>query len=129
MKKVSVILILVLLLVVFCVSRNTLRLGNPDCAVITYSYEDIYIWEELYGDDVDTVVKILDGKIETRDNPSCGFSEDISITIGGNTFALACDRCGIVKNCTTGKYISISDSERDILENLFTTRGGKFPCI
>ena len=81
------------------------------------------------GADVDAVVEILDGKIETPDNPSCGFSEDISITIGGNTFALACDRCGIVKNCTTGKYISISDAERDILEKLFTGRGGKFPCV
>lgn len=128
-KSVFLVLVLVLLLAVIYVNRNTLRIGNPDYAVLTYSYEDIYIWEELYGGDVDAVVEILDGKIETPDNPSCGFSEDISITIGGNTFALACDRCGIVKNCTTGKYISISDAERDILEKLFTGRGGKFPCV
>ena len=128
-KSVFLVLVLVLLLAVIYVNRNTLRIGNPDYAVLTYSYEDIYIWEELYGGDVDAVVKILDGKIETPDNPSCGFSEDISITIGGNTFALACDHCGIVKNCTTGKYISISDAERDILEKLFTGRGGKFPCV
>lgn len=108
---------------------ETVHLGNPDCAVITYSYGDIYIWEELYGKDVDDVVKILNGKREYNDNPACGFSEDISITIGKYTFALACDSCGVVKDCTTGKYIFISDAERDVLEKLFTSRGGKFPCV
>ena len=130
MKKKSIVLILALILAVsFYLDRNIIRLGNPDCAVITYSYGDIHIWEELYGKDVDEVVKILNGKVEYNDNPACGFSEDISITIGGYTFALACDSCGVVKNCTSGKYIYISDAERDVLEKLFTSRSGKFPCI
>ena len=55
-KSVFLVLVLVLLLAVIYVNRNTLRLGNPDYAVLTYSYEDIYIWEELYGGDVDAVV-------------------------------------------------------------------------
>lgn len=129
MKKKTIPIILVLLVVFFCVRGNTVRLGNPDCGVITYSYGVIYIWEELYGKDVDDVAAILNGKREYRDNPACCFSEDISITIGKYTFALACDSCGVVKDCATGKYIFISDAERDVLENLFTSRGGKFPCV
>lgn len=128
MKKKILVLVLVMILAVLFYG-NTVHLGNPGYAVLTYSYGDIQIWEELYGEDVDTVVKILNGKIEFPDNPSCGFSENISITIGEHTFALACDSCGVVKNCKTGKYISISDAERDVLEKLFTSRGGKFPCV
>lgn len=131
-KNIALILILILILVLavsFYAHRNSLRLGNPDFGVITYSYGDIYIWEELYGSNVDDVVNILNGKRERRDEPACVFSEDISITIGGYTFALARDSCGIVKNCTTGKFIYISDSERDILEEMFTSRGGIFPCV
>jgi hypothetical protein len=124
-----IVLCLVVLAGFFYVQRSTIWLGNPDCGVITYSYGEIYIREELYGKDLDDVVKILNGKREYTDNPACGFSDDISITIGGNTLALACDSCGVVKNCTTGKYIYISDAERDVLEAMFTSRGGKFPCV
>lgn len=130
MKKKLLVIALVLVLAVVCVvHRNALHLGNPGSAVLTYSYGDIQIREELYGADVDAVVEILNGKMEHTDNPACGFDEDIAIIIGGHTFALACDSCGVVKDCGTGKYIYISDGERDILESLFTSRGGKFPCV
>lgn len=129
-RKITVILLIVLAVALAMhMRRNMVRLGNADCGVLTYSYGDIYIWEELYGKDVADVVEILNGKLEHNDNPACGFDDEISITIGGRTFALACDSCGVVKDCTTGKYIYISDGERDILESLFTSRGGKFPCV
>lgn len=128
-KRLLAIALVLVLAVVFVVQRNALHLGNPGSAVLAYSYGDIQIWEELYGADVDAVVDILNGKLEHHDNPACGFDEDIAIIIGGRTFALACDSCGVVKDCETGKYIYISDGERDILESLFTSRGGKFPCV
>ena len=128
-KKLLVIALVMVLAVVFVVQRNALHLGNPGSAVLTYSYGDIRIREELYGADVDAVVDILNGKLEHYDNPACGFDEGIAIIIGGRTLALACDSCGVVKDCETGKYIYISDGERDILESLFTSRGGKFPCV
>ena len=129
MKKKLLVIALTVLAVVFVVRRNALYLGNPGNAVLTYSYGNIQIREELYGADVDAVVDILNGKLECNDNPACGFDEDIAIIIGSHTFALACDSCGVVKDCGTGKYIYISDGERDILESLFTSRGGKFPCV
>ena len=128
-RKIILIMLVLVLAVPFCGCGNTHRLENPGYAVITYSYGEIYFREEMYGNDVDAVVSVLSGKREYEDNPACGFSEDISISINGNTYALACDSCGVVKNCTTGKYIFISDSERDVLEELFASRGGKFPCV
>ena len=129
MKKKLLVIALAVLAVLFLIHRNALHLGNPGSAVLTYSYGEIYIWEELYGADVDAVVEILNGKMKHNDNPACGFDEDIAIIIGGHTFALACDSCGVVKDCESGKYIYISDGEREILESLFTSRGGKFPCV
>ena len=130
MKKKIIFLIFVLVLLIsFFANRNVIRLDGADYGILVYSYGDISIWEELYGKDVEDVVDVLNGKREHRDNPACGFSEDISITIGGYAFALACDSCGVVKNCTTGKYIYIFDAEREVLEAMFTSRGGKFPCV
>lgn len=127
--KVMVILIAVLFVVCLFLNHNALLIGDPDYAVITYSYGDVYFWEELYGEEVDAIEKILNGKWQHSDYPACDFSEEISITISGYTFALAQDASGVVKNCTTGKYIYLSDSEQDVLEALFTSRGGRFPCI
>jgi hypothetical protein len=128
-KKIFIAVLSLILLISFFANRNVICLDGACYGILVYSYGDIYIWEELYGKDVDDLLSILNGKREHTDHPACGFSEDISITISGNTFALACDSCGVVKNCTTGKYVYISDTERDVLEAMFTSRGGKFPCV
>ena len=54
-------------------------------------------------------------------------NEKIAIIVDGKTFMLACDKCGTVQ-CGM-RFIHLSDAERDVLERIFTSRGGEFPCV
>jgi hypothetical protein len=86
--------------------------------------------DPLTPEEVASVKEVLHGKREYTAvaAPNCGFSRTISITIGDTTYALATDKCPAVKNMETGKYIDITNAERNILEEIFTSRGGYFPC-
>ena len=123
----------ILLAALFLTGCSRVSLSSTASGEVTYTYGEVSFTESLTADEVKSVVHILDGKQQRSGDvfgvPACGFSEEISITIDGTTFALACDDCGTVKNCKNGTYIFISDEERDILEAIFTSRGGKFPCV
>lgn len=73
--------------------------------------------------------EVLQGKREYTAvaQPSCG-SHTVAITLGDTTFALAMDKCPAVKNMETRKYIDITNAEQNILEEIFLSRGGYFPC-
>ena len=126
-KILAVLLVIVLLCSLSACGAVTI--DKDGSGTITYSCNGTAFTEALSRDETALVAEILNGKTEHSDDPSCGFTEDISITIDGATFALACDGCGIVKDCATGNYISISESERSRLEELFTSRGGSFPYV
>ncbi len=100
---------------------------------VTYRYGDISFAEELTAEEVRAVSQALNGKFKQDmylfGVPACGFDGDISITVGDTTYLLACDSCGTVAIEGTRYYMDISDTERDILEEIFTSRGGEFPCL
>lgn len=129
MKKKTIILVLILLAALLIYHSFALHLDRNGEGTITYSYGDSQFTDTLSEEEVKAVVRVLSGKIPYSDNPSCGYTEKISITIDGVTFALACDGCENVKNCETGQYINISQRQRDVLEAMFTSRGGIFPCV
>ena len=125
------ILSLALILVLLCaLSGCEIQMLDSNAAgTIMYTYGDVTFTDTLSAAEVAEAAKILNGKITFADYPACGFDEDISFTIDGVTFALACDKCGLVKNCDTGLYITISEAQRAVLEAMFTSRGGRFPCV
>ena len=65
-------------------------------------------------------------KLPGVESATSGSQED-AIIINDTRYAIACDECGTLQNCSNLCYIDISDSERLILEEMFTSRGGKFP--
>lgn len=125
--------ILICLIVVALVRCSRVSLDDVDSGTVTYNYNGISFTENLTAEEVKAVVEILDGKKQysgfLNGIPSCGFDPDIAIIIDGTRYALACDKCGTLQNCTTLRYIDISDEEREVLEQIFTSRGGTFPCI
>ena len=99
---------------------------------VVYAVYGVELRDELTEQEVAAVVEILNGKvpeISLLSTPSCGFSSDIAIIIDGTPYALAMDQCGVLQNCITLHYITISDAERAVLEDIFARRGGEFPCI
>lgn len=114
---------------------GAVQLDANTSGTVTYRNEHtgVSFSERLTEEETGTVVAILRGKKQEIailcGIPSCGFSPSISITVDGMTFALAMDKCGMLQNCNTMQYINISDSERETIESIFTTRGGTFPCV
>lgn len=119
-------------------------IGTPN-ATIVYDYtvyekgadgepipRRITFEEELTEAETNAVVKILEGKnydFYFGSTPSCGFDQNIAIIVNGVRFAIACDSCGTLLSYRNLQYVEISNEERAVLEELFTSRGGKFPCI
>ena len=114
---------------VVCCCLWGLWLFPEENGTLTYVYGDRDIHVILTKEETAAVCRILNGKWMYEDNPSCGFSENISITVDGVTLALACDSCGQMKNCGNGKYVFLFPQERQTIEDIFQTYGGKFPCV
>ena len=102
--------------------------GIPDVnAVLTFKYNDNNITVTLNEEETKTVKDIFSNRRLYKDNPSCGFTEDISVRFGETVFCIACDNCPIVKY--QDRYFSISDAERETINLIFKNHGGFFPCI
>ena len=86
-------------------------------------------YEPLHDEEANTIREILGGKNTFYDSGlSCPFYEEVSIKIGNDIFMPACDDCDIVK-VNNSYNISISDGERDKLEQIFKNHGQTFPYL
>ena len=86
-------------------------------------------YEPLNDEEANTIREILGGKNTFYDSGlSCPFYEEVSIKIGNDIFMPACDDCDIVK-VNNSYNISISDGERDKLEQIFKNHGQTFPYL
>lgn len=92
-----------------------------------YIYEDKNINESLNKEDMLIIKEIFNGKELFRDNPSCGFDENISLCFDNITFTVACDGCPIIKY--KNKYFYVSEIELEQIHNIMKKYGAKFPCI
>lgn len=100
-------------------------------ARLVYLYTDREIDIQLSSEESLIVKTVLNGKrqysIPLFGEPSCGFSEDVSIRFGELVFCIACDHCGIIK--LGNRYIYISETERELINRIFEKYGGSFPCV
>lgn len=126
-------LVLVLLCCFSAAGCSKVSVSASASAQVIYDRNGISFSEALTAEEAATVAEILDGKSKVNywsSTPSCGFDENVAIEIEGTRYALACDKCPTLKICgTLTTYIEISEAERNVLEAIFTARGGKFPCI
>jgi len=106
---------------------NTEFFYNGD---IIFCYEDFELFQHLDDKEFKILKSILNGKKLYRDNPSCGFSENISIKFNDEqTFCIARDSCPIIYWKEKDKYIKLSKKEKQKLYDLFETYGLFFPCV
>lgn len=134
MKRVKAILcILLTIMLLPMIGCSRLSVSENGSYKVVYQYADISFSEELTAEEAAAVVQILNGKVKTQSwlgTPSCGFDKNIAIVINGTRYALACDKCTTLKVYgAANTYIELTQAERDVLEAIFTIRGGKFPCI
>lgn len=58
---------------------------------------------------------------------ACLFDEDVSLSVGGQVYAIACDECNMVKGPKEEEYYEISDVGRAYIVSLFEKYVGYFP--
>lgn len=134
MKRYRWFLMLVLSLFVLSALAGcgTISVDSDAEGAVIYDKYGVSFEDVLTAEEVKAVAAVLDGKSSESflsGVPSCGFDSNVAIVIDGHRFMLACDKCGTVQDGRTLRYIHISNEEREVLEDIFTSRGGKFPCI
>ena len=128
MKK-TLLLICSLLILVLLTSCSRVFVSSDALAELTFKYGDISVSATLTKEESEQLSNIVNGKTLYAGNPSCSFDVNISFQIRDRVFCPACDSCGKVKDCKTGKYFNISEAERETIESIFEKYGGSFPCV
>lgn len=96
---------------------------------LVYKYAGASVDVQLTEQESEQIISIVVGKELYFDNPSCGFDDNVSLRVNGKIFCPACDTCCTVKDCSSGQFFNISQAERDIIEEIFESHGGHFPCV
>ena len=99
--------------------------------MVVFNYLDQKVLTMLSKADEQSIRNLFHGKRLYKDNPSCGFSDDVSISfnVGSVIFLIARDTCPIVFDKSTGRYFSLSDDELSELHHLLSKYGFIFPCV
>ena len=130
---VLIVIIFVLVLVVLGIICFSIRKTNMEFAKeaeVCFIYGDVVVSQNLGDKEVETLKEILDDKILYKDDPSCGFSEDISVRFNqSQTFCIARDTCPIVYWLEEDRYIRLTEEEKLLLYDLLEPYGFEFPCI
>lgn len=96
---------------------------------LDYENGDVRVHKQLSAEDARRVGEMLGGKLLLWDEPSCGFSQNASLSAGGRTYCIACDTCPVIQDFQSGKYFGISEEEREELDALLKRYGAIFPCV
>lgn len=103
------------------------NISVSDAGMINFTAYDNNISNVITESDTEKIKNLFQGKWCYLDDPSCGFSENVSIKIGNDIFMPACDGCPIVKY--KKKYLLLSDDERAQLDAILSNYGVSFPCV
>ena len=131
MKRFLSILTVLFLLISICGCSQTSVRKDSD-VTLTYIYGDKDIHVTLEDDEAEKVIEILDGNEYdpiSSGIPSCGFDGNVSLKVGGRTFAIACDTCNCIQDLGRLRYFTIPQEDIQYIHSLFEKYGGSFPCI
>jgi hypothetical protein len=107
---------------------DTMQISNGE---IRFVYRDSNMNTKLSDEDEKYIKEIFNKRQLYKDNPSCGFSENVSILFneGNIKFFIAQDSCPILYYANKDKYFKLTDDEAAGLCSLLEDYGFVFPCI
>lgn len=97
---------------------------------VHFAYDDENIATELADEDLDIIKDIFDHKKLYKDNPSCGFTEQVSVSLNDDSeiFCIACDTCPILYSKKDDRYFKLSERDNTVMRELLKNYGFHFPC-
>ena len=131
MKRYFAVFTVLVILVSICACTKTSVNKNADVTLTFICGED-NIRVTLDDEEAEKVIDILNGKKYASISsgvPSCGFDKNISLKVGGQTFAIACDTCNYIQDLGNFRYFDIPIEDMKYIHSLFQKYGGYFPCI
>ena len=131
MKRLFAFLMVLVVLVSICGCSQT-SVPNGSDVTLTYIYGGKDIRITLEDDEAKKVIAILDGNDYdpiSMGFPSCGFDRNVSLNVGGHTFAIACDTCNCIQDLGNLRYFDIPIEDMEYIHSLFEKYGGFFPCV
>ena len=131
MKRVICIL-LVVVIVFVCIGCGTTNISAGSDVVLNFNNSDENIHVTLTDTEAEMVARILRRNFydpRWAGVPSCGFSEEISLAVNDRAYAIACDDCNYIMDCTAQRFFRISQRNMDDIRALFEKYGGYFPCV
>ena len=131
MKQLLAILIILSVVLAVCGCSKTSVSEDAD-VTLTFICGDKDISVTLEASEAEKVIDILNGN--NYDSfltgvPSCGFDKNISLKVGGRTFAIACDTCNCIQDISNLRYFDIPEEDMEYIHSLFEKYGGHFPCV
>ena len=133
MKRKLILILCAVLLILLC-TIILWRCSHKQAIIAYYNpYTGVSFQEELSAEEAENVTTMFRQSI-FRSSPlfstaSCGFSDQIYISLYGIKYYPALDGCSRVLNKSALQYIGISKEQRDYLDQLFASHGGTFPCV
>jgi len=127
MKRGFALFLCALLCIAFS-ACSAVEIPADSTGTLRFIYEKEKIITEIGADDLRTLAEMFRGREMYSDSPSCGFSEDISLVIGGQTFCFANDGCAIIYISEKNRYFRITHEESVTLREILTSYGFHFPC-
>jgi len=132
-KQITFILILcivVSLVVFFHRKRNSVHIDSVEKCEVVFVYNGTSASHILSMQDLEQIRRIFEGKYVYKDNPSCGFTDKISIIFDDSkTFCIARDTCPVIYWKEEDKYFQITEGEKNYLYQLLERFGFTFPCL
>lgn len=112
------------------VTKNTINIESVNVGEAIFKYAGNNISHTLSHQELIVIENIFNGKMLYKDNPSCGFTENVCVRFNGSqTFCFACDTCPIIYWKEGNKYFKISEEEKQQLYELLGEYGFHFPCV
>ena len=130
-KKVIFGLIPIVVLILF-LWFGTTNIPEPTTGSVRFDYTDNTV--QVLQEDLKQLYKNMNHRVLRWDNSSCGFGEDVSMTLIDENgqehhFWFACDTCPIVYYKEQNRYFNLSNKEDAEIKEILSTYGFYFPCI
>ena len=109
---------------------NLVNIDNVNKGEAIFIHNDVSISHVLTDEEVKIFKEVFKYKLLYHDNPSCGFTDNISVRFDeALTFCFACDNCNGIYWKEKKKYFDLSDNEKIILHHMLEKYGFFWPCV
>lgn len=133
MKKIFTYLFAIafgIVAIIVVLKMNTINIGDIKNGKAVFVHEKSNTTNTIKKDDIIVISNLFENKKLYKDNPSCGFVENVAVQLdSAGTFCIAQDGCPIVYWQEKNRYFQLSETEQEELYGVLEKYGFQFPCI